>query len=599
MSTSFQTEATLETGIDLRHIRRLLGYARPYALALAGCVVLLLLLAALQLAQPYLIKLAIDDVLVPLSRGHTDVSLGPYVGAYAAIVAAMIGIEYAQGLWLRLTGQAIIARVRHDVFAHLQGLDLAFFDRNPVGRLVTRATNDVEALNDMYTGILVNLFKDVFLIIGAAGMMLALSPRLSLIAFVAMPVVVAAALVFQRLSRETLRMNRLYLARVNAMLAENFAGIRTIQAFAREARTLVEFEEINSAYYRSGLANMQLTAVFRPLLDLIASGAVAALLWFGGLATLDGAITVGTLVAFTTYMRRLFDPVNAVAEKANVLQTALAAAERLFELLDTKPAVTDRPDARIPQPAPGVPAVTFENVSFAYTGEHWVLEDVSFTVMPGDTTAFVGHTGAGKSTIMALVTRFYDVQRGRVLVNGLDVREWPQDALRRHVGTVMQDVFMFAGTVAYNVDLGEAAIDRARVESAGRTVGADAFVQALPGGWDAPVAERGVTLSGGQRQLLAFARTLAHNPGILVLDEATASIDTETERALQTAMQDARTKLVVAHRLSTIQHATRIHVMHHGRIREAGTHAELLASDGLYRRLWRLQASERAVDGLQ
>lgn len=601
-SGGIHEEQDLGVVYDGALIRRLLSYARPHARGLAGCVALLFALTGLHLLQPYLIKLAIDGVLQapPASRGLDG--LLPYVGAYFAVGLLAAGVEYAQGYWLRVTGQAIIARIRHDVFAHLQTLDLAYFDRNPVGRLVTRATNDVEALNEMYTSVLVNLFKDLFMILGAMAVMLAMDARLALVSFAALPAVALVAWLFQRLARKAWRDVRVKLARINATLAENFAGVRTIQVFAREARTAEEFRAINADHFAASMHQLHIYAVFRPLLELVSMASLAALLWWGGAAALAGGLTFGTLFAFTHYNRQLFEPVNAVAEKYNVLQSALASAERIFQLLATAPAITDPPATEgvgVTITAEPVPAVEFRDVWFAYEAPdaaepRWVLAGVSFKVMPGETTAFVGHTGAGKSTIMALVARFYDVQRGSVLVDGVDVRAWSQAALRHRVGTVMQDVFLFAGDVAFNVALGDPAIDREAVEAAGRLVGADGFVAGLPGGWDAPVAERGATFSAGQRQLLAFARTLAHQPGILVLDEATASVDTETEQALQKAMgaaRRARTTLVVAHRLSTIQDADRIHVMHRGRIVEAGAHGDLLAEGGLYARLWQLQAA--------
>ena len=603
MSQGIHEEEDLGVVYDGALIRRLLGYARPHAAVLVGCVLLLLGLTGLYLLQPYLIKLAIDGALAAKPGTVGPDALLPYVGAYLGVGLLASLVEYAQGYWLRVTGQAIIARIRHDVFAHLQTLDLAYFDRNPVGRLVTRVTNDVEALNEMYTSVLVNLFKDVFMIVGAMAVMLAMDARLALVSFAVLPVVALAALLFQRLARKAWRDVRLKLARINATLAENLAGVRTIQVFAREDRTGEEFRAINDDHFAASMHQLRIYAVFRPLLELISMLSLAIVLWWGGAGVLGGAITFGTLFAFTHYNRQLFEPVNAVAEKYNVLQSALASAERIFQLLATAPAVVD------PAPAEGVgvtitsepvPAVEFRDVWFAYEaapdGEEprWVLQGLAFKVMPGQTAAFVGHTGAGKSTIMALVARFYDVQRGQVLVDGVDVREWSQAALRRRVGTVMQDVFLFAGDVAFNVSLGDPAIDRPAVEAAGRLVGADGFVAGLAGGWDAHVAERGATFSAGQRQLLAFARTLAHRPGILVLDEATASVDTGTEQALQAAIgavRHDRTTLVVAHRLSTIQDADRIHVMHRGRIVEEGGHAALLAQGGLYARLWRLQAA--------
>ncbi|HEY9724638.1 MAG TPA: ABC transporter ATP-binding protein [Oscillatoriaceae cyanobacterium] len=603
----FHEEQALGTVVDARLFGRLLRYAAPYWRALAGCVVLLLLLAALKLSQPYLLKLAIDQVMQPgataspSARVALEARLWPLAGIYLATVVLSSLTAYAQGLWLAITGQAIIARIRHDLFAHLQGLSLAFFDSNPVGRLVTRATNDVEALNEMYTSVLVNLFQDLFSVLGAIAVMLQMNWRLALVSFAVVPLVAISATIFQKLARKAWREVRVRLARINATLSEDFSGMRVVQIFAREARQSEEFKSIDRDYLRASMTQLNIFSVFRPLLELLGGLALVGVIWYGGHQVLAGILSFGTLYAFTSYNNQLFQPINALAEKYNVLQSALASAERIFQLLATEPLIVDRaPEEGLTrvelrvghEPEATPPAVEFRDVWFAYKGEEWVLKGISFTVKPGQTVAFVGHTGAGKSTIMSLVARFYDVQRGAVMVDGRDVRDWPQADLRRRVGTVMQDVFLFAGDVAGNVALGDPAIDREAVEHAARVVGADAFIRRLPGGYDEPVVERGLTLSAGQRQLISFARALAYDPSILVLDEATASIDSETETALQHAMKAVarhRTTMVVAHRLSTIQDADRIYVMHHGEIREEGAHRELLARQGLYQRLWQLQ----------
>jgi ABC-type multidrug transport system fused ATPase/permease subunit len=517
------------------------------------------------------------------------------------VVASSV-VGYAQAVWLQATGQAIVAQIRQEVFDHLQRLSLSFFDANPVGRLVTRVTNDVEALSEMYTSVLVNLFRDVFYIGGAMVVMLWLDWRLALVSFAAIPLVAIAAAIFQKLAREAWRVVRVKLARINATLSENFSGMRVVQLFAREAQQGAEFAAINDDHFRSSMVQLQVYSVFRPLLELLSTAALAGVVWYGGQGVLSGAIGFGTLYAFTNYLRNLYDPVNAVAEKYNVLQSALASAERIFQLLGTEPEVQDAPAAaekptlvelRVGAGEEAVtPAIEFRDVWFAYKGEDWVLKGVTFAVLPGQTVAFVGHTGAGKSTIMSLVARFYDVQRGAVLVDGQDVRDWPQAELRRRVGTVMQDVFLFAGDIHANISLDDPAISRADAERAAVVVGADAFIRRLPNGYDEPVVERGMTLSAGQRQLVSFARALAYDPAVLVLDEATASIDSETEAALQRAMKAVsadRTTLVVAHRLSTIQDADCIFVMHKGEIREQGRHAELVTRNGLYQRLWQLQ----------
>ncbi|MFN8424007.1 MAG: ABC transporter ATP-binding protein [Anaerolineae bacterium] len=598
-------------------MRWLLGYARPYWRSLVGCIVLLLALTGLQLAQPAIIARAIDRVMTPAIKADAALRpaymarLTPLVWLYLGTIVASGAIGYGQALWLRTTGQRIIARLRRDVFDHVQTLSLSFYDRNPVGRLVTRATNDVEALNEMYTSVLVDLFRDLFVIVGALGFMLALDWRTALVGVGFMPLVAITSYIFRRYSRATWRALRAKLARINATLAESFSGMRIIQIFGREQRSGDEFRAINTDYYATARRLINIFAVFTPTLALLTTLALALVVLIGGNLVLGGAMTFGVFYAFQAYLRRLFDPINGLAEKYNILQSALASAERLSQLMATEPDVRD---PETPSPAlaalaaaaapstngykaprigrPGAPAVAFDDVVFRYKEGEPVLRGVSFEVMPGETVAFVGHTGAGKSTIMGLVPRFYDVQEGAVRVHGIDVRDWPQTVLRAHVGSVMQDVFLFAGDVADNIALGHEGIDRAAVERAAEIVGADAFIRRLPSGYDEPVVERGMTLSAGQRQLISFARAMAYDPEILILDEATASIDSETEEALQHAMQvvaRGRTTIIVAHRLSTIQDVDRIHVMHKGRIVEVGRHAELLAAGGLYRRLWELQ----------
>jgi ATP-binding cassette, subfamily B, multidrug efflux pump len=596
----FHDEEALDVSYDRAILTWLLRYARPQWRALAACVVMLLCLSALQLAQPSIIRLAIDRAIAPAGTsagsgaGKLLAQLQPLVLLYLGSVIAIVGVQYLQSYWLRRTGQRIITAIRRDAFAHLETLSLAYFDSRPVGRIVTRVTNDIEALSEMYTSILVNLFRDVFFIVGALVLLLRLDARLSLVALGAVPLVVITAIAFRRVSRTAYREMRLRLARINAMLAETFSGVRVVQVFNRQTKGSDEFRTVNDAFYGAAMHVIRVFATFGPILDMLTTVTLATVIWVGGGKVIGGALSLGTLYAFNAYTRLLFDPINALAEKYNILQAALAAAERLTELVNTRPQVEDPPPgvARMLPAASAEPAVVFDDVWFAYQENDWVLRGVSFSVMPGETVAFVGHTGAGKSTIMNLVPRFYDVSRGAVRVHGVDVRQVEQRALRRRVGIVMQDVFLFSGTVAGNVDLGDETIDRAAIEHAARVVGADAFIGRLPGGYDETVVERGLSLSAGQRQLISFARAVAYDPEILILDEATASIDSETEEALQAAMRAlarGRTSIIVAHRLATVRDADRIYVMHHGRIVEIGRHEDLLEHDGLYRKLWDLQ----------
>lgn len=592
----FHAEEALAKGYDRDLMRRLLAYARPHMRTIALCILLLALLSVLQLSQPYLIKVAIDRVILPTSQlplAERAANLGELwglVALYAGTLVGSFGVSYVQNLWLQKTGQRIIYQIRQDLYGHLQKMSLSFYDSNPVGRLVTRVTNDTETLNELYTSVLVNLFRDCFAIGGVLVMLAYLAPSLTLVSCSVLPVVVGVVLVFRRLARENSRETRIRLARINAFISENLSGMRTIQLFNRQDRQQQEFAAVSTRYLAALWGHLRIFAIFRPALDLLASFAVALVLWQGGLQSMQGALELGTLYAFISYVGRLFQPINELAEKFNLLQAAMASSERIFQLLDTEPAIQDAPSPHAPAGLTG--GLAFENVWFAYDDAQWVLKDVSFQVRPGETVAFVGHTGAGKSSILNLVARFYDAQRGSVKVDGRDVREYSQASLRRGIGFVLQDVFLFAGDVQGNIRLDHPDITPEQVEAAARAVGADRFIRALPGAYAAKVSEGGSTFSSGERQLIAFARALAFDPAILVLDEATAHVDSETEAVIQEALGrlcQGRTTLIVAHRLSTIQHADRIVVLHKGEIRETGTHAELLARQGLYYKLWRLQ----------
>ncbi|MBI6546592.1 MAG: ABC transporter ATP-binding protein [Cyanobacteria bacterium NC_groundwater_1444_Ag_S-0.65um_54_12] len=587
---------------DPQIMRRLLSYAKHHGALLGFCIILLLGISLLQLAQPYLVKLAIDHELAPSApTGAVGLPGGLWslAIAYFAILLLNGTLQYSQALLIQETGQRIIQRIRQEVFDYLLTLDLAYFDRNPVGRLVTRVANDTETLNEMYTSVLVNLFRDLFVIAGTMIIMLRLDWQLALVGLIVFPFITLATLIFQRLVRAAWRRVRVKLAQINATLAENLSGMRIIQVFTREAAQAAEFRAISNDYYEASWSQLRVAALLRPVIDFLATLALVGLLWYGGLRSLHGTLELGTLYAFTAYLRQLYNPISEVAEKLNILQAAMASAERIFLLLDTRPQVSDplwpvlptSPLAASEAARHGI--IEFKDVWFAYQDERWVLRAISFAVAAGETVAFVGHTGAGKSSLMNLIARFYDVQRGQVLLDGHDVREWRQADLRHELGIVLQDPFLFTGTVGENICLDRTELTETETGRFLQSAGGAALLSTLPEGLATRLAERGMGLSTGERQIIALARALAAKPAILILDEATANVDSHTEALIQRALSERSgtlTTLIVAHRLATVQHADRIIVLHKGRIREAGTHAELLATDGLYRKLWLLQS---------
>jgi len=514
-------------------------------------------------------------------------------GIYLALILTSFVLNYIQTIILQWTGQRIIFNIRQQLFSHLQRLSISFFDKNPVGRLVTRVMNDTEALNEMYSNMLVTLFKDVFILIGIVIIMFRENVELALVSMICIPFVIIAQQVYRRFARAAFRDTRVKLARINATLAENISGMRIIQMFRREKQMHGEFDEINQDYFRASWRELMAFAIFRPTMELLSSLALVILLWYGGVSVIDASLSVGVLYMFVSYIQQFFQPINDLSEKYNILQSAMASSERLFQLLDTTDEIQEAP---VPQAFPSPQGrIEFKNVWFAYVDEEWVLRDVSFTIEPGQTAAFVGATGAGKSSILSLIARFYDIQKGQILIDGIDIKLVRKDDLRRAIGTVLQDVFLFTGTIRDNIRLAEPSITDEQIEQAIEHVNAAGFIKRLPGQLEEPVLERGTTLSAGQRQLIAFARALAFDPPVLVLDEATSNIDTETEALIQDALVKLtrnRTTLVVAHRLSTIQHADKIIVMHKGRVREMGTHQELLAEGGMYYNLYQLQYKE-------
>lgn len=506
-----------------------------------------------------------------------------------AIIAGFL-FNFLQTYILNYVGQTIIFNIRQEIFSHIQKMPIAFFDKNPVGRLVTRVTNDTETLNDMYTNVLVSLLKDFCILVGVIIIMFSMNMVLALIIIGAIPVVVLVTVFFRKNARKAYRRIRVALARINTVLSENISGMRVIQIFDRQKEKLEEFKKTNKEYYKATMGEVVVSGVFRPLIELISSATIAALLWFGGIRVLDGILQFGVLFAFVDYVGQFFHPINDMAEKYNILQAAMASSERIFGILDT-PGEPD--EGSIEMDKDRIKGdIEFKNVWFAYNDDEWVLKDVSFKVPAGKTLAIVGATGAGKTSIINLLNRFYEIRKGQILMDGIDIRQIKKKSLRENVGMVLQDVFLFSGTVMENIRLNEDRISDEEVKKASAYVNADGFIQGLPNGYDEEVKERGSTFSAGQRQLLAFARALAFDPSILILDEATANIDTETELLIQDALTKLtrnRTTIVIAHRLSTIQHADNIIVLHKGRIREMGNHQELLAKRGMYYNLYKLQ----------
>lgn len=570
---------------------RLLTYLRPYKLPVFMAFLLIVAMAALDLTGPWLYKVAID---LYIARG--DVSGLPGVAAlYLLALALAFVVRYAQLYVLAMTGQRVMLDLRRQIYTHLQRLHVGYFDRNPVGRLMTRVTTDVDAVNELFTSGVVTVFGDLFTLFGIMGVMLYMNWKLALVTFSVIPFFFLVTNWFRRGSRQSFREVRRYVARLNAFMQESLVGMSVVQLFRRESQRRQGFDRINRDHADANLRQIFFYAVFYPAIDLLAAMAVAAILLYGGGRVLAGTLSVGALVAFIQYSERFWRPISDLSEKFNILQAAMASSERIFTLLDTPVQVV----------APAHPVrlaavrgrVAFEDVSFAYQGEEWVLRDVDFAVEPGRSVALVGATGAGKTTVISLLARFYDVNRGRVMLDGVDVRELDLAQLRSSLALVLQDVHLFSGTIASNIRLGSDISD-GRVEAAARAVHAHRFIEALPGGYGAEVRERGATLSVGQKQLLSFARALAHDPRVLILDEATSSVDTETEALIQDALKvllKDRTAIVIAHRLSTIQSVDEILVMHKGRIRERGRHADLLAQRGMYWTLYQLQYKDQEL----
>jgi len=631
-----QEEEILGKAYDSRLMRRLLKYLRPYRWQVAIALVSIVMKAGADVLGPYMVKVAIDRYLAPVKGADSGLwswlSPRPMTGIaqissiYFGLLAMTFVFEFLQTYFMQWTGQKIMFDLRSQIFRHLQRMHVAFYDKNPVGRLVTRVTTDVDALNDMFTSGVVSIFEDVFVLAGILAIMLCMNWKLALVTFAVLPFIMIATKIFRDKVRDSYRRIRIAIARINAYLQEHVSGMMVLQLFNRERKAYKRFEEINRIHMDAYKDAILAYAVYYPVVDLFSAIAIASVIWFGGrdiirhivsssvsvsfshqtllsFHIVATAATLGVLIAFTQYAQRFFRPIMDFSEKYNILQSAMAASERIFKLLDTQvevvsPVVTKQPE--------GAGRIEFDHVWFSYReDEHvaaaapdWVLRDVSFTIEPGETVAIVGHTGAGKTTLISLLLRFYDVQRGAVRIDGVDVKEMDLADLRSRFGVVLQDPFLFTGTIGGNIRLGTRRIQEEHIARAAEDVNLSDFIRTLPNGFNEEVRERGSTLSTGQKQLISFARALAHDPKILILDEATSSVDTETEFRVRDAlnhMVEGRTSLVIAHRLSTVQRADKIIVMHKGQLREMGTHQELLARRGIYYKLYQLQYKDQEV----
>jgi ATP-binding cassette subfamily B multidrug efflux pump len=585
--TAMQDDDILGKAYDARLMRRLLEYLRPYWRSVVVALVAIVAGSAASLAQPYLFKIAIDRY---ITAGRLD-GLTRLAAVYLFILIGAFVAEYVQTWSMQLTGQRIMFDLRMAIYEHLQRLDLRYYDRNPVGRLMTRVTSDVDVLNDLFTAGVVTVFGDLFSLFGIMAMMLWMNWRLALVAFAVLPLIVLITQWFRRNVRDSYRVVRGWIARINAFLQENITGMSTVQLFRREPLNFARFDEIDRKHRDANIDSIFYYAVFYPAVEAVSALSAALIIWYGGASVMRNALTLGSLVAFLQYSQRFFRPISDMSEKFNVLQSAMASSERIFKLLD-EPIVVRPPIRPERRPAPARAHIVFEGVWFAYNDQDYVLRDVSFEVRPGQRVGIVGATGAGKSSLVNLLLRFYDVTRGRITVDGVDVRDLDLDDLRGLFSLVLQDVHLFSGTIADNIRLGHASIDDERIRQAAHAVHADAFIDRMPDGYASMVAERGSTLSVGQKQLLSFARALAFDPRVLILDEATSSVDTETELLIRDALRvlmAGRTTIAIAHRLSTIQDMDKILVLHKGQLRESGTHQELLARRGIYFKLFELQ----------
>ncbi len=579
-------EDSIESKYKGNALLRLLSYAKPYAFWVALALILVLVLTWFDLYRPILIG---DAINLFEADGDYDVIVNTAI-KYSIVLALGFVFNIAQTWILQKTGQNIILQVRRELYLHIQSLSSRYFDLTPVGKLVTRVSNDVEALNEMYSDILVKLFRNIIKIIGLAAVMLVYDYKLALFSFILIPIVILLTVFFRRMARKIYRIYRTRLTDLNTFLSEHLSGMRIIQIFGREERKYEEFHDKNKKLYKAFYNEMLIFAVFRPLMYILSVLSLMIVLWVGSREVFATVISVGTLYIFSNYIQSFFDPIQELAEQFSTLQSSIASAEKIFTIMDEEFSIEEVDNPVVLPEIKG--RIEFDHVWFAYDDENYVLRDVSFVIEPGQKAAFVGATGAGKSSILNLIGRYYDIQKGHIYIDGVDIKELSKKQLRSAIGQMQQDVFIFEGDIEYNIRLHDEDITDEDVKKAAEYVNASRFIEKLPGAYKEPVTERGATFSAGERQLLSFARTLAHKPSILVMDEATANIDTETEILIQEALEklmEGRTTIMVAHRLSTIQHADCIMVMHKGKIREQGTHQELLAQDGIYKKLYELQ----------
>lgn len=579
-------EDSIESKYKGNALLRLLSYAKPYAFWVALALILVLVLTWFDLYRPILIG---DAINLFEADGDYDVIVNTAI-KYSIVLALGFVFNIAQTWILQKTGQNIILQVRRELYLHIQSLSSRYFDLTPVGKLVTRVSNDVEALNEMYSDILVKLFRNIIKIIGLAVVMLIYDYKLALFSFILLPIVILLTVFFRRMARKIYRIYRTRLTDLNTFLSEHLSGMRIIQIFGREERKYEEFHDKNKKLYKAFYNEMLIFAVFRPLMYILSVLSLMIVLWVGSREVFATVISVGTLYIFSNYIQSFFDPIQELAEQFSTLQSSIASAEKIFTIMDEEFSIEEVDNPVVLPEIKG--RIEFDHVWFAYDDENYVLRDVSFVIEPGQKAAFVGATGAGKSSILNLIGRYYDIQKGHIYIDGVDIKELSKKQLRSAIGQMQQDVFIFEGDIEYNIRLHDEDITDEDVKKAAEYVSASRFIEKLPGAYKEPVTERGATFSAGERQLLSFARTLAHKPSILVMDEATANIDTETEILIQEALEklmEGRTTIMVAHRLSTIQHADCIMVMHKGKIREQGTHQELLAQDGIYKKLYELQ----------